>query len=87
MGWGGCVSEDIELNYIDRHKMTSAQLRGKSLDDQIDKLVRALKRILEKMMDISDDFHITEFTAKAGVELGALILKADGGIEVKWERK
>lgn len=80
------MSEELVLNYIDTTKMTSMQLRGSKLEDQVDKLVKALKHILDKMKDMSEEFKITEFTANVGVEVEALILKADGGIEIKWER-
>jgi hypothetical protein len=80
------MSEELVLNYIDTTKMTSMQLRGIKLEDQIDKLVKALKHVLDKMKDMSEEFKITEFTVNVGVEVEVLILKADGGIEIKWER-
>jgi hypothetical protein len=78
-------NEELVVYYIkdnERKRMDQARI-----EDQIDKLVNLLKYLLSKLKDISEDFQIEEFTARAGVELNAWILKADGGIEIKWERR
>jgi molecular chaperone GrpE (heat shock protein) len=77
------LSEDLVFSYVDQYN------RLQTLDDaedKIDKLVKVLQYVLNKMKDLSDDYQLEEFTATVGVELNALLLKPDGGISITWER-
>lgn len=65
--------------------MAPETLRGRKLEDQIDKLKRVLEYVLKKMQKIGD-YEVSEFTAFAGIELGVWVLKADGSVSITWEK-
>jgi hypothetical protein len=75
----------LGIMYIDHLKNEMFLLKGKDFTDQLDKLKSAIEYMLGKMA-ILGDYELSEFTAKAGVELGAWVLKADGSIEMKWTK-
>jgi hypothetical protein len=60
-------------------------LKGPDFSGQIDKLKSALESLLGKMEKFGS-YELTDITAKVGIELGALIFKADGSIEMKWSK-
>jgi len=75
----------FEIKYLDIKAMKLASVKGIDFSDQIDKLKKAIQQLLEKMEKFGP-YELSEITAKAGIELGALIFKADGSIEMKWEK-
>ena len=79
------MNDVLEISYIEKNEARS--LKGKDLENEIDKLVSALKYMLEKTKDIHGEYKLTEFTATAGLKLGVWILEANGGVTLKWEYK
>ena len=75
----------LEVLYVDEKTKTVERLSGKDLTDQLEKLKKALEYVLKKMQRLGD-YELSEFTATAGVELGAWIFKADGAIQMKWKK-
>jgi hypothetical protein len=73
----------FEVMYLDTEKNKIASLKGPDFSGQIDKLKSAIDHLLEKMEKFGP-YQLSEITAKVGIELGALIFKADGSIELKW---
>jgi hypothetical protein len=76
---------ELEVLYVNQETKTIARLKSRDLTDQLDKLKKALEYMLRKMQKLGD-YELSEFTAKAGVELGVWIFKADGAIEMKWTK-
>jgi len=68
-----------------RAKNQIASLKGRDFSDQLDKLKSAIEYMLKKMEKVGD-YELFEITAKAGVELGIWVFKADGSIEMKWTK-
>ena len=79
------VESELEVLYVDEKAKKVGRLSGKDLTVQLEKLKRALEYMLGKMQRLGD-YELSEFTATAGVELGAWIFKADGAIQMKWEK-
>ena len=75
----------LEVLYVDEKTKKVERLSGKDLTDQLEKLKKALEYVLRKMQRLGD-YELSEFTATAGVELGAWIFKVDGAIQMKWEK-
>ena len=75
----------FEVTYLDTETNLLASIKGKDFADQLDKLKLAVEHMLRKMEKVGD-YELSEITAKAGVELGAWIFKADGSIEMKWTK-
>jgi len=75
----------LEIMYVDPLKNQMALLKGRDFTDQLDKLKSAIEYMLKKMEKLGD-YELSEFTAKAGVEMGAWVLKANGSIEMKWKK-
>lgn len=78
---------ELEILFLDtaEDKTSLRSLKGKDLTDQIDKLKRAIEYMLRKMEKLGK-YELSEFTATAGIELGAWIFKADGSISMKWTK-
>jgi len=76
---------DFEVKYLDPQSKELASLKGADFTGQIDKLRSAIENLLGKMEKIGP-YELTDMTAKVGIELGALIFKADGSIEMKWSK-
>lgn len=79
------IESSLEIKYIDSKTKDLQTIKGKDLEDQIDKLKRVLEYALKKMQKLGD-YELTEFAATAGIELGAWILKADGAVSFTWEK-
>jgi hypothetical protein len=75
----------FEVTYLDTETNLLASIKGKDFADQLDKLKLAVEHLVREMEKVGD-YELSEITAKAGVELGAWIFKADGSIEMKWTR-
>jgi hypothetical protein len=75
----------FEITYLDNQTRRLASVKGKDFADQLDKLKMAIEHMLQKMEKVGD-YELSEITAKAGVELGVWIFKADGSIEMKWAK-
>lgn len=76
---------ELEIQYVDSVRKALVTIKGDKLQDQIDKIKNVLEYSLKRMQKLGD-YELTEFTASAGIELGAWILKADGGVSFKWEK-
>ena len=76
---------ELEIKYLDSNTKGLETIKGKDLEDQIDKLKRILEYALKKMQKLGD-YELTEFTASAGIELGAWILKSDGAVSFQWKK-
>jgi hypothetical protein len=77
--------QKFEITYLDNQTKRLASIKERDFADQLDKLKLAIERMLKKMEKIGD-YELSEITAKAGVELGVWIFKADGSIEMKWAK-
>jgi hypothetical protein len=75
----------FEVMYLDSKKNQILTIKGIDFSDQLDKLKQAIEHMLEKMETLGP-YELSEITAKAGVELGVWIFKADGSIEMKWTK-
>jgi hypothetical protein len=75
----------FEIMYVDPLKNRMALLKGRDFADQLDNLKSAIEYMLKKMEKLGD-YELSEFTAKAGVEAGFWVLKANGSIEMKWTK-
>jgi hypothetical protein len=76
---------DFEVKYLDSETKEIASLKGVDFAGQIDKLKSAIENLLGKMEKFGA-YELTDITAKVGIELGVLIFKADGSIEMKWSK-
>jgi len=76
---------EFEIMYFDPEKNQMARLKGRDFAEQLDKLKRAIEYMLGKMQKLGN-YELSEFTAKAGVEAGIWVLKANGSIEMKWAK-
>lgn len=88
MSAGGEIMIDeskLEIQFLDTKSGNLSVLRGRDLTDQIDRLKTAIEYMLEKMEKLGH-YQLSEFTATAGIELGAWIFKADGSISMKWTK-
>ena len=77
--------DQFEMMYFDSRKNQILLLKGGELVGQLDKLKKAIESMLGKMQKFSD-YELSEFTASLGVELGALVFKANGSIQMKWTK-
>lgn len=75
----------FELRYVNPLNNQMALLKGRDFADQLDKLKSAIEYMLKEMEKLGD-YELSEFTAKAGVEAGFWVLKANGSIEMKWTK-
>jgi hypothetical protein len=75
----------LSITYFDHLNNRMALLKGRDLTDQLDKLKSVIEYMLRKMEKIGD-YELSEFSAKAGIEMGAWVLKANGSIEMKWKK-
>jgi hypothetical protein len=84
---GTTMSSELkfEVTYLDTETNLLASIKGKDFADQLDKLKLAVEHMVKKMGKVGD-YELSEITAKAGVELGAWVFKADGSIEMKWTK-
>jgi hypothetical protein len=78
--------DQLEMMYFDSRKNQILLLKGNDLTSQIDKLKKTVEHMLGKMQKFGD-YELSEFTASLGVELGALVFKANGSIQMKWMKK
>jgi len=76
---------ELEILYVDEKTKEIAQLSGKDLTDQLDKLKRAIEYMLGKMQKLGA-YELSEFTTTIGVELGVWIFKANGSIQMNWTK-
>ena len=79
------IEPKLEISYFDLETKKLGTIKGEDLEKQIDKLKQVLEYALKKMQKLGN-YELSEFTASAGVELGAWILKADGSVSFKWEK-
>lgn len=75
----------LSITYHDHLQNRMALLQGRDFTDQLDKLKLAIEYMLKKMEKLGD-YELSEFTAKAGVEMGVWVLKANGSIEMTWKK-
>lgn len=80
----GSVPE-FEIAYVDSKRNMIAQLKGPDFVEQLDKLKIAIENMVQKMEKI-DKYELSQITAKVGLELGYLVFKADGSIEMTWKK-
>jgi hypothetical protein len=76
---------NFEVKYVDTEKNVVAELKGKDIADQLEKIKKAINLMLKKMEKVGD-YELTEFTATVGVEAGVVVFKATGEIAMTWKK-
>jgi len=77
--------KQIEFTYFDTSSGRNqlASIRQKDFDDQLEKLKKAVERVLARMQKLGK-LELSEITAKAELSGGLPVFKATGSIEMKW---
>jgi hypothetical protein len=78
--------KDFEISYLDESVNAVKTVKASDLKKDIDKMKDLCLHVLKTMQTLGD-YELAEFSASASIEANVWIIKANGGVTFKWEKK
>ncbi|MHA2174805.1 MAG: hypothetical protein ACXAB2_03690 [Candidatus Hodarchaeales archaeon] len=78
--------KDFEISYLDESVNAVKKVKASDLKKDIDRMKNLCLHVLKTMQTLGN-YELAEFSANASIEADVWIIKANGGVTFKWEKK